>query len=157
MLIVGCLLSPAGIPDGEEMPAMRANAAVSFIRELVTRPQHTELITQSFSWCSSRWAGRHFKRYIPPRSFRIKIEQKACHSRDGGLRLLVSSILSDYPLLLVLSTTSVGFGSMMFLTKRADSDSLPDLLRLGSGRSGYHLCMGRRDETTQLRRYGLRL
>jgi hypothetical protein len=32
MLIVGCLLSPAGVPDGDEMPAMRANAAVTFIR-----------------------------------------------------------------------------------------------------------------------------
>lgn len=157
MLIVGCLLSPAGIPDSGEMPAMRANAAVSFIREFVTRSQHTDLITQSFSWCSSRWAGRHFKRYIPPRSFRIKIEQKACHSKDGGLRLLVSSILSDYLLLLVLSITSVGSGSMMWSTKRADSDSLPDLLRLGSCWSGNHLCLGCRDETTQLRRYGLRL
>ena len=33
MLIVGCLLSPAGVPEGEEMPIMRANAAVTFICE----------------------------------------------------------------------------------------------------------------------------
>ena len=33
MLIVGCLLSPAGVPEGQEMNQMRANAAVTFIRK----------------------------------------------------------------------------------------------------------------------------
>lgn len=49
MLIVGCLLSPAGVPEGQEMTQMRANAAVTFIREfsrlsLRTRISYGEVV-----------------------------------------------------------------------------------------------------------------
>jgi len=45
MLIVGCLLSPAGVPDGGEMPVMRANAAVTFICEHAGQAKEEGLMT----------------------------------------------------------------------------------------------------------------